>query len=212
PGLAAGAAAARPVGRAQVQLSGEARGALVVLDPGDHHVRAAVALVLGSGATLVAARRCRFRMAMAMGAGWLACGGFFIRRRRRGRQLGFLARALGFGLGLALEFGGLLDAALVLLGQALLLGQVALARLLELAQDLGLLVVHRRLRRGLGVRLAGLDQGDLLAHHHVDRGAVLAAADGKLLLAGAVERDLLRRNRVLGDLSGLAVGATQEAE
>src|SRR5690606_39474492 len=78
PGLAAGAAAARPVGRAQVQLSGETRGALVVLDPGDHHVRAAVALVLGSGTTLVAARRCRFRMAMAMGAGRLACGGFFI--------------------------------------------------------------------------------------------------------------------------------------
>src|SRR5690606_27422851 len=89
----------------------------------------------------------------------------------------------------------------------------ALARLLELAQDLGLLVVHRRgWRPGPVGRLARLDQGDLLAHHHVDRGAVLAAADGDFLLARAVERDLLRLGRFLGRLVGLAVGPAQEAE
>src|SRR3546814_6439714 len=63
-----------------------------------------------------------------------------------------------------------------------------------------------------GVGLARLDQGDLLAHDDVDRGAVLAAADGEFLLAAAAERDLLRCDRVLGGLAGLAVGAAQEAQ
>src|SRR3546814_1736539 len=68
---------------------------------------------------------------------------------------------------LALAFGGFLDATLVLFGQALLLGQVAQPRFLELAQDLGALVVTRSrglFGRGVGVGLARLDQGDLLAH------------------------------------------------
>src|SRR3546814_6633728 len=96
------------------------------------------------------------------------------------------AQALGFLFFLALAFGGFLDATLVLFGQALLLGQVAQPRFLELAQDLGALVVTRSrglFGRGVGVGLARLDQGDLLAHDDVDRGAVLAAADGEFLLA-----------------------------
>src|SRR3546814_4909002 len=104
---------------------------------------------------------------------------------------------------LALAFGGFLDATLVLFGQALLLGQVAQPRFLELAQDLGALVVTRSrglFGRGVGVGLARLDQGDLLAHDDVDRGAVLAAADGEFLLAAAAERDLLRCDRVLGEI------------
>src|SRR3546814_4925290 len=92
---------------------------------------------------------------------------------------------------------------------------LAQPRFLELAQDLGALVVTRSrglFGRGVGVGLARLDQGDLLAHDDVDRGAVLAAADGEFLLAAAAERDLLRCDRVLGGLAGLAVGAAQEAQ
>src|SRR5690606_7600587 len=104
--------------------------------------------------------------------------------------LGFLALALGFlFLPLAL---GLLGPAPVLLGQTPLLLKVALARLLELAQDLGLFLVHRAGGRGLpGIGLElGLDQGDLLAHHHVDGRLVPPAAHGQFLLARAAEGDL----------------------
>src|SRR5690606_24806603 len=101
--------------------------------------------------------------------------------------------------------GGFLGATLVLFGQALLLAEVALARLLELAQDLGALVVtgcRGLLGRGAGaVARTRLDQGDLLADDDVHRRAVLAAADGEFLLAAAAERDLLRRDRILGGLA-----------
>nr|WP_254696387.1 hypothetical protein [Lysobacter enzymogenes] len=99
-------------------------------------------------------------------------------------------------------------ATLVVGGQALLLGEVALLGFLQLAQDLGALLVLAD-AAGAFVRL---DQGHLLAHHHVDRGAVLAAADGDFLLAAAVEGDLLRRLVAVGGLVGLAVGTLEEAE
>src|SRR5690606_655898 len=206
PGLATAAAAARPVGCAQVQLAGETRRVLVVLDARDHGVRTTVALVLGPRGALVRAGR---RLGMAVGAG-LALGRLVLGRRRR-RGLGFLAQALGLGLFLALALGGLFGATPVLFGQALLLGQVALARFLELAQDLRLLVVHRAGLRRAGVGLGRLDQGDLLAHHHVDGRLVAAAPNGELLLAGPAERDLLRRGH-FGRLAGLAVRPAQEAE
>src|SRR5690606_20518065 len=201
-GLAArSGAAARALGRAQVQLAGETGGVLIVLDTGDHRVRAAVALVLGTGAALVARRR---RLGMAMAMGRLARGRIGVGLGRAsacaGGLLGFLAQPLGLGILLALELGGRVGTALVFLGQALLLGEVALARLLELAQDLGLLVVHPGGAVGLGGLVGRLDQRDLPAHHHVDGRAVLAATDGEFLLARAVERDLLWRNRVLGGL------------
>src|SRR5690606_2679156 len=202
---AARVAVARAFGRAQVQLAGEARRAVVVLDARHHRVRAAVALVLGTGVALVARRR---RLGVAGAMRRLARGGIGL---GRGDGLfGFLAQAFGLGLLLALEFGRLIGATLVFLGQALLLGQVALARLLELAQDLGLLVVHRRggALRGFG---GGLAQRDPAAQHHVYRRAVLPAANGELLLAGAAERDLLRRHGLFGRLLVLAMGAAQEA-
>src|SRR3546814_21122261 len=98
-------------------------------------------------------------------------------------------------------FGGFLDATLVLFGQALLLGQVAQPRFLELAQALGALLVTRTrglFGRGVGVGLARLAPGDLLAHHDVDRGAVLAAADGEFLRAAAAARVLLRKSEESG--------------
>src|SRR5690606_30442485 len=159
---AAAAAAARAVGGAQVHLAGEPAGALVVLDAGDHRMRAA-GLVLVAG-LVVGARGGRLGMAVAM---TLAGQVFLGHRQGRGGAFGFGAGSLFLG---ALALGGFLGPALVGFGQALLLGQVALARFLELAQDLGAFVV---LRRGLGdYRLGGalgrLDQGDLLAHDHVD--------------------------------------------
>src|SRR5690606_18901016 len=128
-------------------------------------------------------------------------------RRGGGGRFGLQAQALGFLFLLALALGGFLGAALVLFGQALLLGQVAQARFLELAQDLGALVVAGGRGLGCGVfRLGrtGLDQGDLLAHDDVHRRAVLAPADGEFLLAAAAEGDLLRCDRFLGGLAGLA--------
>src|SRR5690606_24676818 len=189
--------AARAVGRGQGQLAGEARGILVVLDARDHRMRTA-GLVLVPAA-VVAARRRRLRVSVAM---WLARGGFVLGGRRgRGRgHFGLDAQALGFLFFLAPAFGGCLGAALVLLGRALLLGQVAQPRFLALAQDLGALVVAGRGgggRRRLGNGFPRLDQGDLLAHDDIDRGAVLAAADGEFLLAAAAERDLLRCDRIL---------------
>src|SRR5690606_7939116 len=194
-GLAARGAAARALGGAEVQLAGEARGIVVVLDARDHRVRAAVRLVLGAAA-VVGARSGRLGMSMSVAA--LAHGRFFAGGGRRGEfRLG--AQAFGFRLFLAFAFGRFLGAAAVVFLEALLLGQVALARFLELAQDLGalgilLLPQARCIGRGFG----RLDQRDLLAHHHVDRGLVLAAADGDFLLARAVERDLLRRHGLLG--------------
>src|SRR5690606_5562358 len=178
PGLAAAGASARPVGRAQVHLAREAAGALVVLDARDHRVRAA-GLVPVPGLV----RRARLGMAVAMA---LARGGLGLGRQQRlgGGALGLEPGGLLF-LALALGF---LGAALVLFGQALLLGQVALARFLQLAQDLGALVVHRpRLRGGSRRLLRRLHQGDLLAHHHVHGVAVLAAAHRELLLAAAAQ-------------------------
>src|SRR5690606_20376467 len=186
-------------------------GAVVVLDAGHHRVRAA-GLVLGAA---IVALGSGLGMAMAR---HLAHRPIFVRRKRGGSRgcFGFLAQALGFLFFLALALGGFLGAALVLFSQALLLAEVALARLLELAQDLGALVVAGcggLLGRG-GCIVAGtrLDQGDLLADDDVHRRSVLAAADGELLLAAAAERDLLRCDRVLGGLAGLAVGAAQEAQ
>src|SRR5690606_637909 len=107
-------AATGAVGRGQVQLAGEARGAVIVLGAGDHGMRATV-LGLAGGA-VVSRRDGRLGMAMAM------------RLARRGvvgddgsGGLGLGAHALGL-LGLA-ALGGfrLLDAAAVGLGQAVLL-------------------------------------------------------------------------------------------
>src|SRR5690606_9347167 len=168
-GLAAPAGAARAVGRGQVQLAGAAGGVLVVLDAGDHRLRAA-GLVLVSA--ILGARRGGLGMAVAMpglARRALLVGG---QRRGGGGRFGFQAQALGFLFLLALALGGFLGAALVLFGQALLLGQVAQARFLELAQDLGALVVAGGRGLGCGVfRLGrtGLDQGDLLAHDDVHR-------------------------------------------
>src|SRR5690606_23469075 len=182
--LRARGAAAGAVGRREVQLAGEARRVLVVLDAGDHGRRPAVLL---AGAAVVAGRG-RLRMAVAVG---LARRRLF--HRRGGGGLGLRAQALGLGLlGAATGLLGLLRAAAVGLGQALLLLEVALARLLELAQDLGALVVHaaRRARRGARLRL---HQRDLLAHDHVDRRLVAAAAHGERALA--LQGDLARRDR-----------------
>src|SRR3546814_12769487 len=120
------------------------------------------------------------------------------------------AQALGFLFFLALAFGGFLDATLVLFGQALLLGQVAHPRFLELAQDLGALVVTRSrglCGRGVGVGLARLDQGELLAHDDVDSGAGLAADDGDFTLAAPDDRDLVRYDRGHGAIDGISAGA-----
>src|SRR5690606_18443078 len=203
PRLARGGAAGA-IGRAQVQLAGKTRGAVVVLDPAHHRVRAAMVLLLVARALL--ARRGRLAVpGLAPGtrtAGFLGgsgcCG-----------QFGLLAQALGlrlFFLALAL---GLLGPLAVFLGQALLLAQVALARLLQLAQDLRALLIAVR-GRGGGVLLGGLVQHHLLAHEHVDRLAVLAAAHGQLLLAVAAEGDLPGRDRIGTGLARLAVGAPQE--
>src|SRR5690606_19836307 len=75
PGLAAAGAAARAVGGAQVHLPGKAADALVVLDPGDHRVRAA-GLVLVPG-LVVGARRGRLgmRMDLALARDLLLGGG-----------------------------------------------------------------------------------------------------------------------------------------
>src|SRR5690606_2712819 len=166
--------AARAVGGGQVQLAREARGAVVVLHAGHHRVRTA-GLVLGAA---IVARGGRLGMAMARR---LAHGAFLVRGERGGGgRFGLLTQELGFGFLLALALGGFLRAALVLLGQALLLAEVALPRLLELAQDLGALAVARRRGlRGRGRRLLGgtrLDQGDLLADDDVHRRTVLATA------------------------------------
>src|SRR5690606_31835142 len=142
--------AAGTVGRAQVQLAGETRGAVVVLDPAHHRVRAAVLLLLVAPALL--ARRCRLAVP---GLAACTCTTGFLGRSSRSGQLGFLAQPLGlrlFFLALALGFLGPLA---VLFGQPLLLAEVALARLLQLAQDLGALVIAVR-GRGGGVLFGGL--------------------------------------------------------
>src|SRR5690606_8480775 len=183
PGLARGGAA-RAVGRAQVQLAGEAGGALVVLDALDHRMRTTVLLLLVSRALV--ARRCRLAMSMP-GLARAATG--FLGGNRGGGLLGFQAQAFGLGLGFLALALGFLDPLLVLFGQPLLLAEVALARLLQLAQDLGTLVVAARGSAGRAL-LGGLFKHHLLAHDHVDRLAVLAAADRQFLLAAAAERDL----------------------
>jgi hypothetical protein len=124
-----------------------------------------------------------------------------IGRLRLGFLFGLEARGLcGFAARGLDRFG----ATTIVGGQLFLLGQVALLGFLELAQDLGALVGRARLGR--------LDQRDLLAHDDVHRRAVLAATDGELLLAAAIQRDLLRRFAYLGDRLGLAVGTLEEAE
>jgi hypothetical protein len=146
---------------------------------------------------------------MAMAVAGLTRRSLFLGYHDGGSERGFGAQALGFSFGQALTLGGFLGAAAVSFSELLLFGQVALLGFLELAQDLAALVVLRR--AGIG-DLGRLDQRHLLAHDHVDRLAVLAAADGEFLLAAAIERDLARRGRGLGRLVGLAVGAAQEAE
>src|SRR5690606_23902485 len=200
-GTATGAGAggtAGTIGLAQVHAAGEALAAIAVAGPG----AGTLALAAATGA-LAGTRR----------------GGLGVRDRRGdrlhrlfGRGLGggfFLGLAAGGLLGLLLRPLGLLGAAAVGFLERLLLGQVALARLLELAQDLGTLVVPAGSRRRVGARG---HQRDLLAHHHVDGGAVLAATDRQLLLAVAAEGDLARGGGLLGAGRALAVGPPQEAE
>jgi hypothetical protein len=129
----AGARAARAFGGAQVQLAGEARRVVVVLDGRDHRVRAAVRL------GLVRQRSCRRRAAAA------ASGGHDGRPWAWRLSSATAASAGGRGGGLAFAFGRFFFQALALgqfglalgvgLGEALLLGEVALARFLELAED-----------------------------------------------------------------------------
>ena len=147
----------------------------------------------------------RLRVAMVAGlrlGGFLdddgfGCGG--------GGHCGGLAFALG---GFLFEALALIDVGLPLgvgLGQALLLAEVALARFLELAQDLGALGIGLRdggLRGGRAVDLRGavsrLGVRALLAD--LDGHGALGAAGGDrhFLHLAAVERDLLRRVAFLG--------------
>src|SRR5690606_11487424 len=135
----AGAGTARAVCGGQVQLAGETAGSLVVV--GGHGVRP-TGLVLGGAAAVVGGPGGRTRRARGdrpgrgLRLGLAGAGGLL-----GGLALIFLALALGlFLLALALC---LLGALAVDLGQALLLGEIALAGLLQLAQHLGALIVHR---------------------------------------------------------------------
>src|SRR5690606_17427761 len=198
----AGGGTACAVGGRQVQLAGEARRGVVVVGDGVP----AAALVLGRGTAVLgrarrrARRTGRRRLRLGRGLALLLPG----------RLLGclallFLALALGlFLLALALGFLGALA---VQLGQALLLGEVALAGFLQLAQHLGALVVHRRLG---GSRLGGVDVGALLADLDGDGGLAAAAADGQFLHLAPGQGDLLRRSDLFGrSRRALAVGTAQ---
>src|SRR5690606_6734353 len=191
---------ARAVGGGQVQLAGETAGSLVVV--GGHGVRT-TGLVLGGAAAVVGGPGGRTRRARGDRPG-------------RGLRLG-LAGAGGLLGGLALFLVALAPghrgAVAVGLGQARLLGQIALAGLLQLAQHLGALIVHRA-GGGLGGRRVGLvDVGALLADLDGDGGLAAAAADGQFLHLAPRQGDLLRRSDLLGrSRRALAVGAAQEAE
>ena len=166
----------------------------------------AARLVAGTGAAVFLAGGLGMAVTMRLARRFLVGGqGAGLRGHGRGGRFLGLA-AFGF-LGLALGLLGFLGATLVGLGKRLLLGEVTLLGLLQLAQDLGALVV-RIVRAAV---LARAHQGHLLAHHHVDRGAAHAAPHRELLLAAAAQGDLLRRS-FLGRLFSLAVGAAQEPE
>ena len=201
-------AATGAIGGTEVQLAGEARGLVVVLDATDHRVRTAVALLGAGGRIAIVGTRRRGRLvAVTMRCRSAADRlGSFRRRRRRGGRGSLLAQALGFRFGLALALQSLFGATPVVLGQTLLFRQVLLARRLELAQDLGAL--------GFRIDRATLTgaQRDLLAHDDIDRLAVLAATDRQFLLAASAERDLLRRGDFLDRGIALAVCALEEAE
>src|SRR5690606_15649784 len=204
---------ARTVGSRKVQLAGEAAGVLVVLDAGHHRVRAAV-LVLGTGTVVFGRthrRTGRARRRSRRGRRSCRLGRSFLRRPLEAGLLGlalvFHALALGlFGLALARGFLGTLA---VDLGKVLLLGEVALARLLKLAQHLGALVVHGAGRTGA---LRTLDVGALLPDLDSDGGLAAAAADGQFLHLAPGQGDLLWRSDFLGLRGPLAVGTAQEAK
>ena len=130
---------------------------IVVLDAGDHRVRAA-GLVLGRrcGRRRAARRPAPvLRMAVAVRGGRLAHGGrVFLRPLRaasaaaRASSSAFRRAASSASRRARLDF---LGAALVDLGQLLLLGEVALLGFLQLAQDLGALVGHRPARPSVGL-------------------------------------------------------------
>src|SRR5690606_33080983 len=204
----AGGGTACAVGGRQVQLAGEARRGVVVVGDGVP----AAALVLGRGTAVLGRARRRARRTGRRRLGRLRLGrGLAL--LLPGRFLGclallFLALALGlFLLALALGFLGALA---VQLGQALLLGEVALAGFLQLAQHLGALVVHRRLG---GRRLGGVDVGALLADLDGDGAVAAPAADAEFLHLAPGQGDLLRRSDLFGrSRRALAVGTAQEAE
>ncbi|MCW0380947.1 hypothetical protein NB697_003793 [Xanthomonas sacchari] len=177
----------------------------------------------GAGRT----RRHRRTRRARRGGGGVAVGGRRGRRRSRRRRLG-VQRGLGrallglgtlarflLGLALALDF---LGARAVLLGELLLFGQIALLGFLQLAQDLGALVVHpsaRGRRRTLGGQVLGrLHVGALLPDLDVDRGLAAPGADRHFLQLAPVQGDLLRRRLglFLDRLVGLAVSTAQEAQ
>ena len=204
--LAAGigaAAAARTIRRGQVQLAGEARGVVVVLDAGNHRVRTAVRGLALVGNRLVGlARGCGLRMTVVAGLG---LAGIILHRRFSSSQAG----AFGGGIRSALDLREFLRALAILGGKRQLFGLVALARLGELAMDLGHL--------GVGIACcAWLVQGDFLAHDHVDRARAAprlgVAANGDFLLAAAVEHDLAGRDDFLRGAFGLAVRTLEEAQ
>ena len=202
--------AAVALGRGQVQLARKTGRAVVVLDVGDHRVRTAIRFVL-LGAIVDAGRfgtrgfDVSVGSGLGTGSGRRSSGGFFpgcdLGRRRSGSAG---RRFIGEPLALGSGFGALA----IIFGQPLLFFEIARARFLELAHDVGALVVAA----GRGASFLRLDQRDFLAHHDIDRLPVLAAADGDFLLAVAVERDLLRPDRFFGSCLALAMGALQETE
>ncbi len=208
-------AATGTVGGRQVQLAGEAVATLVVA----LGARTVVVVVVRAAVIRTRRRTGRGRCRRTRGAcrrigGSGRLGGDRSRRCIAGGFGGSLGSlALGFGtllgvylfLALACDF---LVTRTVLLGQCALLVQIALAGFLQLAQDVGALLIR-------GHRLAAgvLHVGALLAHFHVDGGLAAAGADGHFLQLATVEGDLLGGFvGALDGLLGLAVRATKEAQ
>ncbi len=206
-------AAAGTIGGRQMQLTGEAV-ATIVIALGARTVVVVVRVAIVRTRCRTGSRRCsRARVAGR-------CIGSSRLGRSRGRRCvlgrfssGFGRLALGFGTFLGVDFfltlaGDFFVARTVLLGQCALLVQIALAGFLQLAQDVGALLIR-------GHRLAAgvLHVGTLLAHFHVDGRLAAAGTDGHFLQLATVQGDLLGGFvGALDGLLGLAVRATKEAQ
>jgi len=207
-------ATTRAIGGRQVQLTGEAVATIVVALGAR-----AVVVVVRVAVVRTRGRTCRCRCRRTRGTGRRFAGSRARRRYRCRRGVlcrfrsGFGRLAFGFGaflgvdlfLALACDF---LITRTVLLGQCALLVQIALAGFLQLAQDVGALLIRRH-RLATGV----LGVGALLAHFNIDGGLAAAGADGHFLQLATVEGDLLCS--VVGTfdgLLGLAMRTTKEAQ